>query len=49
MELQFLRQINAATISLNSGHAPLVSNPNEIAQLILNATNETNDNSSRKR
>jgi hypothetical protein len=30
--------MNAITISLPSSHASLVSHPNEIAQLILNAT-----------
>jgi hypothetical protein len=34
--------MNATTISLPSGHALLVSNPNEIAELILNATNASN-------
>jgi pimeloyl-ACP methyl ester carboxylesterase len=34
----FARQMNATTISLPSSHASLVSHPNEIAQLILNAT-----------
>jgi hypothetical protein len=32
------KQMNATTISLPSSHASLVSHPNEIAQLILNAT-----------
>jgi pimeloyl-ACP methyl ester carboxylesterase len=35
---QFAQQMNAATISLNSSHASMVSHPTEIAQLILNAT-----------
>jgi hypothetical protein len=34
----FAKQMNATTISVNSSHASLVSHPNEIAQLILNAT-----------
>jgi pimeloyl-ACP methyl ester carboxylesterase len=34
----FAKQMNAITISLPSSHASLVSHPNEIAQLILNAT-----------
>jgi pimeloyl-ACP methyl ester carboxylesterase len=37
-ERMFAKRMNATTISLNSGHASLVSHPNEIAQLILNAT-----------
>ena len=35
---QFAQRMNATTISLNSSHASLVSHPDEIAQLILNAT-----------
>jgi pimeloyl-ACP methyl ester carboxylesterase len=34
----FAKQINATTISLPSSHASPVSHPNEVAQLILNAT-----------
>jgi pimeloyl-ACP methyl ester carboxylesterase len=34
---QFAQRMNATTISLNSSHASLVSHPDEIAQLILNA------------
>jgi hypothetical protein len=34
----FAKQINAITISLASSHASPVSHPNEVAQLILNAT-----------
>ena len=34
----FAQRMNATTISLNSSHASLVSHPNEIAELILNAT-----------
>jgi pimeloyl-ACP methyl ester carboxylesterase len=32
------QRMNATTISLNSSHASLVSHPDEIAELILNAT-----------
>jgi pimeloyl-ACP methyl ester carboxylesterase len=41
VEHMFSKQINATTISLSSSHASLVSHPNEIAQLILNATKES--------
>ena len=34
----FAQRMNATTISLNSSHASLVTHPDEIAQLILNAT-----------
>jgi pimeloyl-ACP methyl ester carboxylesterase len=34
----FAQRMNAITISLNSSHASLVTHPDEIAQLILNAT-----------
>jgi pimeloyl-ACP methyl ester carboxylesterase len=34
----FAKRMNATTISLNSSHASLVTHPNEIAELILNAT-----------
>jgi pimeloyl-ACP methyl ester carboxylesterase len=37
-ERLFAKQMNATTISLPSRHASLISHPNEIAQLILNAT-----------
>jgi hypothetical protein len=37
----FAKQMNATTISINSSHASPVSHPNEIAQLILNATKGT--------
>src|SRR5919107_1357825 len=37
-ELMFAKQMNATTISLPSSHASPVSHPNEVAQLILNAT-----------
>ena len=38
VEKMFAKQINATTISLASSHASPVSHPNEVAQLILNAT-----------
>jgi pimeloyl-ACP methyl ester carboxylesterase len=38
VERMFAKRMNATTISLNSSHASLVSHPDEIAQLILNAT-----------
>ena len=34
---QFAQQMNATTISVNASHASLVSHPDEIAQLILDA------------
>ena len=37
-ERMFAKQMNATTISLPSSHASLVSHPDEIAELILNAT-----------
>jgi len=37
-EHMFAKQMNATTISLPSSHASPVSHPNEVAQLILNAT-----------
>src|ERR671916_3326411 len=37
-ERMFAQRMNATTISLNSSHASPVSHPDEIAQLILNAT-----------
>jgi pimeloyl-ACP methyl ester carboxylesterase len=40
VEQKLAKQMNASTISLPSGRASLVSHPNEIAQLILNATKE---------
>jgi pimeloyl-ACP methyl ester carboxylesterase len=36
-ERMFAQRMNATTISLNSSHASLVSHPDEIAQLILDA------------
>jgi len=38
VEHMFAKEMNATTISIPSSHASLVSHPNEIAQLILNAT-----------
>jgi len=38
VQRQFAQRMNATTISLNSSHASLVSRPDEIAELILNAT-----------
>ena len=38
VQRQFAKRMNATTISLNSSHASLVSHPDEIAELILNAT-----------
>jgi len=40
----FAKQMNATTISLPSSHASLVSHPNEIAHLILNAAKGSNSN-----
>lgn len=37
-ERLFAKQMNATTLSINSSHASSVSHPDEIAQLILNAT-----------
>lgn len=34
----YSERMNATTLSLNSSHASLLSHPNEVAQLILNAT-----------
>jgi pimeloyl-ACP methyl ester carboxylesterase len=38
VQRQHAQRMNATTISLNSSHASLVTHPDEIAQLILNAT-----------
>jgi pimeloyl-ACP methyl ester carboxylesterase len=35
----FAERMNATTLSLNSSHASLLSHPDDIAELILNATN----------
>jgi len=40
LEQLFAKQINATTISIPSSHASLVSHPKEVAQLILNATED---------
>ena len=37
-ERNFAERMNATMVSLNSSHASLVSHPDEIAELILNAT-----------
>jgi hypothetical protein len=44
VECMFAKQMNAITISLASSHASLVSHPNEIARLILNAANGSSSN-----
>ena len=38
VQRNFTERMNATTISLNSSHASLVTHPDEIAELILNAT-----------
>jgi pimeloyl-ACP methyl ester carboxylesterase len=38
LQRNFAKRMNATTISLNSSHASLVTHPDEIAELILNAT-----------
>jgi pimeloyl-ACP methyl ester carboxylesterase len=38
IQRNFAERMNATTISLNSSHASLVTHPDEIAELILNAT-----------
>jgi pimeloyl-ACP methyl ester carboxylesterase len=38
----FAERMNATTLSLNASHASYVSHPNEIAELILNATKGSN-------
>jgi pimeloyl-ACP methyl ester carboxylesterase len=38
MQRNYAERMNAATISLNSSHASLISHPDEIADLIINAT-----------
>jgi pimeloyl-ACP methyl ester carboxylesterase len=42
VEREFAKRMNATTISLPASHASLVSHPEEIAELILNATKESN-------
>jgi pimeloyl-ACP methyl ester carboxylesterase len=39
----YSERMNATTLSLNSSHASLISHPNEVAQLILNATERSAD------
>lgn len=39
-ERQFAERMNATTVSLNSSHASLVSQPDEIANFILDIANE---------
>jgi hypothetical protein len=34
----FAKQMNATTLSINASHALYVAHPDQIAQLILNAT-----------
>ena len=38
VQRNFAKRMNATTISLNSSHASLVTHPDEIAEVILNAT-----------
>jgi pimeloyl-ACP methyl ester carboxylesterase len=38
VQRNFAKRMNATTITLNSSHASLVTHPDEIAELILNAT-----------
>jgi pimeloyl-ACP methyl ester carboxylesterase len=38
VQRMFAERMNATTLSLDASHASLVSHPNEIAELILNAT-----------
>jgi pimeloyl-ACP methyl ester carboxylesterase len=40
IQRKYAERMNAITISLNSSHASLVSHPDEIAELILNATRQ---------
>ena len=48
LQRTFAQQMNATTISLPSSHASLVSHPNEVAQLILNATKEVTEKNTMK-
>jgi pimeloyl-ACP methyl ester carboxylesterase len=41
VEHMFAKQMNATTVSINASHASYVSHPDQIAQLILNATKGT--------
>jgi pimeloyl-ACP methyl ester carboxylesterase len=38
VQRMFAERMNATTLSLDASHASLISHPNEIAELILNAT-----------
>jgi pimeloyl-ACP methyl ester carboxylesterase len=38
VQRNFAERMNATTISLNSSHASLITHPDEVAELILNAT-----------
>ena len=38
IQRSYAERMNATTLSLNSSHASLISHPDEIAELILNAT-----------
>jgi hypothetical protein len=38
VQRMFAERMNATTISVNASHASYVSHPDEITQLILNAT-----------
>jgi pimeloyl-ACP methyl ester carboxylesterase len=40
IQRKYAERMNATTISLNSSHASFISQPDEIAELILNATNQ---------
>src|ERR687889_2605503 len=42
VQRMFAERMNATTLSLNTSHASYVSHPNEIAELILNATKGSN-------
>jgi hypothetical protein len=44
VEHMFTKQMNATTISLPTSHASFESHPQEIAQLVLNATGKWSDN-----
>jgi hypothetical protein len=44
VEGMFAKQMNATTISLASSHASLVSQPNEIDKLILDAAKGSSSN-----
>lgn len=44
VERNFAERMNATTISINSSHASLVSHPDQVAELILNATKGGSNN-----